>query len=486
MTGVRRPMSMRLRLIVSIGLAVAAAFAVFTVILMQSVSEHFTEMDLLRLEQLRINAERTVALDVADDKSLREALAYLSSQNADAALIVKADGIEFFRSAAAPAAHCLVTAEADWRKRAGSGVKPVFEIPAESAGETWRVLKTVKSDTFLGKPVTWEIYSLMPINVHLHYLSAFRTNILIFAVLFCLAVFAVIYLAVRSSQKPLEELSRKTAEIDPENLDLQLCEKSVPVELVGFVAAFNRMLKRIAEVIRREQHFSADIAHELRTPVTNLTVQAEVALSKERSTEELENVLYSSLEEYRRMSRMIDDMLFLARVDNAVVLPKPETFALKADVLALTDFLEDWADEKGVTFAVTGPEVRITGDRLMIRRAVTNLLTNAVGHTHKGGTVSVALEDFIFGITPWVRVTVKNKGAPIPEDKIAHVFERFFRADPARSRTDGGTGIGLAMVESIARVHGGRVWVRSDAEATVFAFEMPQNAAGRTAASIGE
>lgn len=180
MTGVRRPMSMRLRLIVSIGLAVAAAFAVFTVILMQSVSEHFTEMDLLRLEQLRINAERTVALDVADDKSLREALAYLSSQNADAALIVKADGIEFFRSAAAPAAHCLVTAEADWRKRAGPGAKPVFEIPAESAGETWRVLKTVKSDTFLGKPVTWEIYSLMPINVHLHYLSAFRTNILIF------------------------------------------------------------------------------------------------------------------------------------------------------------------------------------------------------------------------------------------------------------------------------------------------------------------
>ncbi|WP_337628251.1 ATP-binding protein, partial [Duodenibacillus massiliensis] len=93
---------------------------------------------------------------------------------------------------------------------------------------------------------------------------------------------------------------------------------------------------------------------------------------------------------------------------------------------------------------------------------------------------------FSFGITPWVRVTVKNKGTPIPADKIAHVFERFFRADPARSRTDGGTGIRLAMVESIARVHGGRVWVRSDAEATVFAFEMPQNAAGRTAVSIGE
>ncbi|WP_418498774.1 ATP-binding protein [Duodenibacillus massiliensis] len=90
------------------------------------------------------------------------------------------------------------------------------------------------------------------------------------------------------------------------------------------------------------------------------------------------------------------------------------------------------------------------------------------------------------GITPWVRVTVKNKGTPIPADKIAHVFERFFRADPARSRTDGGTGIRLAMVGSIARVHGGRVWVRSDAEATVFAFERPQNAAGRTAASIGE
>ncbi|WP_337389622.1 ATP-binding protein, partial [Duodenibacillus massiliensis] len=93
---------------------------------------------------------------------------------------------------------------------------------------------------------------------------------------------------------------------------------------------------------------------------------------------------------------------------------------------------------------------------------------------------------FSLGITPWVRVTVKNKGTPIPADKIAHVFERFFRADPARSRTDGGTGIRLAMGESIARVHGGRVWVRSDAEATVFAFERPQNAAGRTAASIGE
>ena len=171
---------------------------------------------------------------------------------------------------------------------------------------------------------------------------------------------------------------------------------------------------------------------------------------------------------------MIEDMLFLARIDNEAQVPEKERFELTADIADLVDFFSDWADERGVTIHPTGAAQWVTADRLMVRRAVTNLITNAAKHTAAGGVVTVATQTSADGKS--VTISVANPGSPIDAEHLPHLFDRFYRADASRTRQDGGTGIGLAMVASITRLHGGSVAVTSDKIKTVFSMTLPLSA----------
>jgi two-component system heavy metal sensor histidine kinase CusS len=178
----------------------------------------------------------------------------------------------------------------------------------------------------------------------------------------------------------------------------------------------------------RQSNFSADIAHEIRTPITNLVTQTEIALSQSRSQQELEEVLYSNLEEFSRMSRMVSDMLFLAQADNQLI-PEQRELDLAEEVHKVFEFFEAWAEEKAVALRFVGSHCRVTGDPLMLRRAISNLLSNAIRYTPAGQAVTIALSES----AETVRLVVENPGTPIAAEHLPRLFDRFYRVDPRAS-----------------------------------------------------
>ena len=189
------------------------------------------------------------------------------------------------------------------------------------------------------------------------------------------------------------------------------------------------MLARLDDSFRRLSEFSSDIAHELRTPISNLMTQTQVALSSARSTNEYKEVLYSGLEEYERMAQMVGDMLYLAQADNRLLRPGQEQVDLANEIQDLFDYFEAWAEERGVTLARTG-SASVPVDRLMLRRALSNLISNAIRHTQQGHTVQVSMATR----GDKAIVLVENPGTEIPAEHLPKLFDRFYRVDPSRQR----------------------------------------------------
>lgn len=267
---------------------------------------------------------------------------------------------------------------------------------------------------------------------------------------------------------PLRDIAQLAKGMSAEHLNSRLPIESVPVELNDLARSFNDMLSRLEDSFRRLSDFSSDIAHELRTPISNLMTQTQVALSKARGADEYREVLYSNLEECQRLARMIADMLFLAKADNGLIVPQRERFELASEVRDLFDFYEALAEEQGVSLTVAG-EGQMQGDKLMMRRAISNLLSNALRHTPRGGTVQVAIERD----NDEIHLTVQNHGTDIPAEHLPRLFDRFYRVDPARQRSTDGAGLGLAITQSIIAAHGGKIDVASANGLTRFHLRLP-------------
>lgn len=277
------------------------------------------------------------------------------------------------------------------------------------------------------------------------------------------------WVAVRAGLAPLHKMSMTMATVSAQQLDKPLPTANVPLELQELAAAFNRMLARLDDSFRRLSEFSSDIAHELRTPVNNLVMQTEVTLSRERDNTEYRAILQSNLEEFERLSRMISDMLFLAKADNKLVVLKREPIDLQAEVTRLFEFYDALAGEHGVRLVHSGTAT-VSGDRLMIQRALSNLLSNAIRFTPEGMAVTVTMgED-----EDWVKVVVANPGPEIPAENLSRIFDRLYRVDP--SRREGHTdniGLGLAITKSIIEMHGGTISAESENGRTWFTITIP-------------
>ncbi len=256
---------------------------------------------------------------------------------------------------------------------------------------------------------------------------------------------------------PLRDICRQAETISAQCLAERLSSTDSPPELGEVVKTFNGMLARLQASFERLEAFSSDIAHELRTPVSNLLTQTQVTLSKSRTVDTYRDILASNAEEFERLSRMIADMLFLAKEDHALVIPNPETVNLYAEVYALFEFYEAMAEEKQIQMTLKG-EAMICGDRLMLRRAISNLLSNALKYTPCGGWVHV----FIQAEQQGVRLIVENSGEPVSAEHLPHLFDRFYRADSARRDGGEGVGLGLAITRAIMRAHAGDVRVHTD------------------------
>ena len=305
-------------------------------------------------------------------------------------------------------------------------------------------------------------------------LSRVRLTILLACLVGSLLAGALGYLAADRGLRPVRRLAQAAARIGAENLDVKtedlkerLDIEGVPLELRELAGSFNAMLSRLAESFARLSAFSADLAHELRTPLGNLMLQAQVALDKPRSAQELRSALESGLEELDRLSRMVNDMLFLAKADHRQIALRYERVALEDEARKVLDFFEGLAAERNIRLICRGA-AEAMADRGMVRRLLANLVSNAVRHAVKGSQVDVALG--------WdgerATIAVTNCGPALSATDCERVFDRFYRVEPARGSTEG-AGLGLSIVKSIASLHGGTVQASSADGRTMFLVVLP-------------
>ncbi|MBU6409387.1 MAG: heavy metal sensor histidine kinase, partial [Verrucomicrobia bacterium] len=277
-------------------------------------------------------------------------------------------------------------------------------------------------------------------------------------------LFGVLFSAVagafvaRGGMRPVAELTRATDRISASQLHERVAGDGWPKELASLAKAFDRMLDRLEDSFKRLSQFSADLAHELRTPINNLRGEAGVALSQSRTPEEYRRTLESSLEEYERLTRLIDNLLFLARADSPTTNIARSRFDARQAIEAVREFYEALAEDGGVQLRCEG-EGQVNADPILFRQAVSNLLSNALKHTPRGGQVLIRAGRRADG---GVEVIVSDTGRGIAAEHLRHIFDRLYRADAARSNHPDGAGLGLAIVKSIMALHGGSVEVQSE------------------------
>lgn len=304
---------------------------------------------------------------------------------------------------------------------------------------------------------------------HEHFMESFRAAMWTVVILAATVSGFLGWLAARRGLAPLHDIVRHTADITADKLDQRLTERAIPHELAEVVRTLNDMLARLEESFRRLSDFSSDLAHELRTPLSNLLTQTQVTLSKARTIEEYQDVLASNAEEFERLSRTITDMLFLAKADNNPLIPHREMVDLGAEVASLLEFYEAFAEDRHLNLATVG-QASMSGDRLMLRRAIGNLLSNAVRHTPEQGRITIELSTAANGE---VLVSVENTGETIAPEHLPRLFDRFYRADASRQHAGEGSGLGLAITQSIVMAHGGSVAVQSSHGVTRFSIRFP-------------
>jgi two-component system, OmpR family, heavy metal sensor histidine kinase CusS len=261
--------------------------------------------------------------------------------------------------------------------------------------------------------------------------------------------------------RPVRKMGETAARIGSSTLYERLDRSGLPSELSELASTFNDMLDRLEESFARLSRFSSDIAHELRTPLQNLRGGAEVILSKDRQPAEYKDLLGSFLEEYQRLSTLIDRLLFLARADQPQTQIQREEVDLKRELGLLQDFYGLSAGESGIMVKVDAPEgLSANLDRSLFQRAVGNLVENSLKHTPAGGSILLRS----YNGDGNVHVEVCDTGKGIPQDQVSKVFDRFYRVDPSRTPSSGGAGLGLSIVKSIMSLHAGTVEIKSQEE----------------------
>ena len=303
-------------------------------------------------------------------------------------------------------------------------------------------------------------------------LESYRVDIWLAAALGALLVGALGYAVASRGLRPVESLGRQTSRIEAHNLNARLDARGGPVELHELATSVNRMLDRLERAFVRLSQFSSDLAHDMRTPLANVISSSQVTLSRARTTEEYEALIDSNIEECERLQRMIENMLFLARTDNARQHLKTVELDAGAELRRLASYFQALADEAGVHLAVQG-EAPVVADATLFRRAVSNLASNALEHAQAGSTIELTVSTR----PGYAVVEVTNRGAAIPPEQIERIFERFYRIDSSRHGAARNAGLGLAIVKSIIELHRGKVEVESRDGRTTFALYFPSRAA---------
>jgi two-component system heavy metal sensor histidine kinase CusS len=454
-----RRASITARLTLLFAAAATAVLLALGLLIGNAVEKHFVELDMEvlsgktdlaahLLEQARLPADSSALLRQLEDS--------LVGHHGLAVVVLDADGKRVFATANAAFPDAML-------KAAGVSAKPKSWT---QDGQPWRGVVTLlpTGDRNLSPML---VAVAVDISHHEHFMASFRQTLWLFVAIAAILVGFLGWVVVRRGLAPLQAMRRDAASVTASRLDTRLSLDAVPVELAELAETLNEMLARLEDSFQRLKDFSSDLAHELRTPISNLMTQTQVALTRARSADEYREVLASNAEEFERLARMIGDMLFLAQADHGLVVPRREPVDLAQQVRDLFDFFDALAEEKGLQLTLTGSG-RVSGDKLMLRRALANLISNAIRHTPAGGTIRVGIESSGEGM----KLSVENSGEPIPLEQTSRIFDRFYRGDASRHGSGEGAGLGLAITRSIIRAHGGDISVRSGTQGVCFELRM--------------
>jgi heavy metal sensor kinase len=279
------------------------------------------------------------------------------------------------------------------------------------------------------------------------------------------------YLLMRRALAPVGEITRTAEQITSRNLSERLPEAKTGDELEALSSALNRMIARIEQSFRHVNRFSADASHELRTPLTVLRGELEGIAQRPNLPLEVRETIGSTLEEAERLSKIVESLLAISRLDAGEALMTRERFDLTQLVRDTADQMRLLAEDKRIALkCADSGRIEVEGDQGRVKQVVVNLVDNAIKYTGEGGKVEISVG--VAGGSAVLEVT--DSGVGIPSEAIAHVFERFYRVDKARSRQMGGAGLGLSIVNSICAAHQGRVSVESsEGKGSRFRVELP-------------
>lgn len=285
-----------------------------------------------------------------------------------------------------------------------------------------------------------------------------RNFAVLFIMVLCGSVLASAFIAVivtKRGLRPLREMTQSVARIGPTHLKERVTPAEWPRELKPLAIAFDDMLKRLDDSFTRLSQFSADLAHELRTPIANMIGEAQVALTRDRTAAEYRETIESAVGESERLSRIVDNLLFVARADAASEPIARKRFDARAAAEKIAVFYQTVAEDHHVTITCSG-EGHIYADPDLFERALGNLLDNALRFTPENGSIQIELSEH----DGRFEVAVSDNGRGIDPEHLPRVFDRFYRADS--SRGSDGAGLGLALVKSIVDLHGGSAIIESN------------------------
>jgi heavy metal sensor kinase len=291
-----------------------------------------------------------------------------------------------------------------------------------------------------------------------------------------LLISAAGYIIAGRALQPVHDMARRASRISAERLTERLDIQNPEDELGRLGTAFNQTLERLQMSFDQLRRFTADASHELRTPLTAIRSVGEVALQNGGDIAYYRDRIGSMLEEADRLTRLIETLLTMSRADAGRIPMQPSEFSLidlAREAAALLDVL---AEEKHLTVLVQGDtEIQVYADRLILRQALINLLDNAVKYSPQGGTVHMQIE----AAPNEVVIEVRDSGPGIPAEHVEKVFQRFYRVDRARSRAEGGAGLGLSIVQWAVAAHGGSIQLRQDSgSGCTFSVRLPLRSGG--------
>ncbi len=292
---------------------------------------------------------------------------------------------------------------------------------------------------------------------HIHFLNEFRRQLLYIGIIGTICLMLLGWFAAWRGLRPVQKMAKVAEGISAQHLSERLEVDNTPTELKSLAIAFNDMLDRLETAVGKLSDFSSDLAHEMRTPINNLMTQTQVCLSRTRDITTYQEILFSNLEEFERLARMVSDMLFLAKAEHGLHRANLQRVNLVKEVSALFDFYDAIAAEKGMSLEQTG-QGYVEGDPSMLRRALSNLLSNAIKYGKSDSIIKINCQQNNDATV----LTIENESSPLSQEQLTRLFDRFYRTDASRQRVEEGTGLGLAITKSILDVHGATIQANYD------------------------